>query len=493
AVGHEVMSGAEYIHPMVRINNDIKDKVMMNEAVDRVLDKTRKKNGRLHLMGLVSRNREHSDIRHLYSIMRRAVQKKVKEIFIHFFTDGRGTPPFSAVRFAEDLENKINEISNGAVTVKIATVGGRDITMNRSTDSWYKTIKTFRAIVEGKAKRTKNIFNALKKDYEQGITDQYVKIRVLGDYRGAENNDTFIHWNFRKDRAKMLMQLLTEKENTMKREMNDPNFKKIRYKKDLNYDTLDFLALVEYYKGIDCEVAYPDLKQKHSLGNILEKFGYHQYRISGVDKKHAVILLSGGSREKPFPHEERIVVPLPKEMEQYKIQYEEKKGEPGFKMDPYEKYPEIELPRLTEKVIEILENSPSKSFLIVNLSNPDMVGHTASMDAGIKAARAIDRAMEKVYNSAVKCGAYLFITADHGNMEESETEDGLASTFHTENPVPFVITGRNDIELKQGGCLKDVAPTVLYVMEPDSIDIIENEFKGNILVKHAKKKSAFFN
>ncbi len=483
AVGHEVMSGVDYVHPMVRVGKDIKKGVIRNKSIDGVLEKVSSRKKALHLMGLVSTNREHSDIRHLYAIMRRAVQKGVKQIYIHFFADGRGTPPFSAVRFAEDLQIKGEEIGAKKTTVDIATLSGRDISMNRSTDSWYKTIKTYRAIMEGEALEEDNVFKALKKDYEEKITDQYIKVRVLGDYDGVSEGDALFHWNFRKDRASMLMKVFLKPERELQKIIGEENFKKLD-KKDLDLSTLDFGALVEYYRDISCPVAYKDLPQKHSLGSMLEDFGYTQYRISGMDKKQAVVLLSGGSREEPFEHEHRVVVPLPDKMEKYMEEYEDKKGQTGFKKNPYEKFPEIELPRLTDKIIETLNHSEPKFFGIVNIANPDMVGHTANKDAAVKAIEKIDSSLKKIIRQAEKTDTMVFITADHGNLEELLTDDDTPSTFHTQNPVPFAVKDPlgKDVKIREGGCLKDVAPTVLYAMEPDRKKDIEEKLKGEILI-----------
>ncbi|MGM0441262.1 MAG: 2,3-bisphosphoglycerate-independent phosphoglycerate mutase [Elusimicrobiota bacterium] len=483
AVGHEVMSGVDYVHPMVRVAKDIKDGVIKNKVIDDIIEKVAARKKALHLMGLVSTNREHSDIRHLYAIMRRAVQKGVEKIYIHFFSDGRGTPPFSGVRFAEDLQMKAEEMASDGTQIKLATVSGRDISMNRSSDSWYKTIKVYRAIIEGIGTREDNIFRAFKKDYEEKITDQYINVRVLGDYKGVSEGDALFHWNFRKDRASMLMKAFLKSEEELKKIVGDKDFKKLK-EKDLDYSSLDFGALVEYYKDISCPVAYEDLQQADSLGSMLEKFGYTQYRVSGVDKKQAVVLLSGGSREEPFEHEHRVVVPLPEEMENYMAEYEEKKGEPGFKMNPYEKFPKIELPRLTDKIVEILKKSKPKFFMIVNIANPDMVGHTANKEAAIKAIEKIDDSLKKITEEAEKNNTVVFITADHGNLEDLLTDDDTPSTFHTQNPVPFLIKDQEgkDVKIKKEGCLKDVAPTVLYAMEPEKRKEIKDKLKGEILI-----------
>ncbi|MGM0568052.1 MAG: hypothetical protein ACQESB_02405, partial [Elusimicrobiota bacterium] len=424
AVGHEVMSGVDYLHPMIRVQRDIENGKLKNKIIDKILKKTAKAQKTLHLMGLVSTNREHSDLKHLYAIMRRAVEFRVPKIRIHFFSDGRGTPPFSAVKFADDLLENAAIMGGGKIDIKIATLGGRDVTMNRSVDSLEKTIKTYRAIIEGKGEREKDIFRALKLDYDKGITDQYIKLRVLGDYSGVENGDSLIHFNFRKDRAQLLMQFLAESESKIRSITGIKDFKKIKYKKDLDYSGLNIAGLVEYYQNMSCSAAYSDLKQKHSLGSFLQDSGYIQYRISGVDKTHAVVLLSGGSRTEAFENEKRVVVPYPPHLKKYIEEYEDKKGEKGYELDPYEKYPELEIKQLTAKVTEIIKKISGKSFIVLNISNLDMVGHTGNFNASIKAAEAVDKSLEIICSRARKKAVNVFITADHGNLEVSSTEDG---------------------------------------------------------------------
>ncbi|MDA3793440.1 MAG: hypothetical protein PF545_07315 [Elusimicrobia bacterium] len=486
AVGHEVMSGVNYIHPMRQIQKNINDKVFINQITDREFKDTAQKGGALHLMGLVSNNMEHSDIRHLYAILRRAVAKGIQKIYIHFFSDGRGTPPFSAVRFAEDLTEKTDKIASSKVDIEIATVGGRDITMNRSDDSFNKSLTTQSAIIDAQGPREKDIFTVLKKAYDKGITDQYVDVTVLGNYKGAANNDMFLHWNFRKDRAWMLMYLMTEPEKRIKKKIKRMDYKKTKREKTLDYSSLKFMTLIEVYKDVPCEVVYPDKKQEYSLGSSLEDFGYSQFRISGVDKAQAVVLLSGGSRVKPFKHEKRITISLPKEMKRYSDGYDKNKGEKGYKLDPYEKYPEIEIKELTKKIVSVIKDSRGKEFLIINIANGDMVGHTANREASIRAASAVDKALKKISAAVLDMEGTLFITADHGNLEVLHTEDGTPSTFHTKNKVPFAMVSKETIadetlKFKSGGCLKDVAPTVLAVMEPSYKKIIKETFMGEIL------------
>lgn len=494
AVGHEVISGAEYMHPMVRIEKDIKKGILKNTIIDNALNNVLKYNSTLHLLGLVSPNREHSDIKHLYAILRRCRELGVKDIRIHFFSDGRGTPPFSAVRYSEDLMETIEDIFGSSYSgCKIATVGGRDITMNRSRDCWYKTEKTYHAIVEADAPREKDIFTALKKSYERGITDEYTELKVLGDYRGFASNDSVIHWNFRKDRAEFLMRMLTSTEEEivqMLKKSSDSKylsisvFKKIKNNSHLDYSTLYFAAFTEYYRGIKCPVAFPELRQKTSLGSTLEDFGFKQYRVSGVDKEKAVVLLSGGNHPDPFPNEIRYVIPLPEDMKKYREEFDKRKGEAGFRLNPYARFPKLELPELRERILSLLGTAEGNTFIIANICNPDMVGHTADLGAGIITIEEIDFTLLEISQKIKKKGGFMVIVADHGNIEKMMTEDWEPNTFHTDSRVPLIILGADNLRLKNvKGCLKDVAPTILYLLKPGAKKFISENFKGKILLE----------
>jgi len=491
AVGHEVLSGVDYLHPMHQINNAIKDGVMVNPVIDEAIDYAVAHNSSVHLMGLVSNNQEHSHIIHLYAILRRVVQRGAKKIAIHYFSDGRGTPPFSAPRFLEDLHAKADEIiGEKEVDFRIATIGGRDITMNRSAESWYKTEAAFRAIIEGQGPRMDEAEEALKKAYEKGLTDQYVTPTVLGDYHGADNHDVLIHWNFRKDRGEFLMRMLVEPViDLTERLRNSPDdtysglkrFQRWKNRPDLHYDTLHIAGLVEYYRGMNCPVAFREPVQDISLGKVLSNHGYNQWRVSGIDKAKALTLLSGNKVGDPLPGEQRITVPLPPEVRRYIKEYDRHKGEKGFKFEPYQRYPKIEIEDLTDKIVEIINEGDSKTVLLINLCNPDMVGHTGDVSAGIQAMMAVDKALERIVTAVRDKGGFVMITADHGNLEEMITEDGEANTFHTANKVPLFIIGPRRAKLRDNGTLSDVAPTFLALLFGKQKEEIKKGMKGRPL------------
>ncbi|MFH1071731.1 MAG: hypothetical protein V1794_19090, partial [Candidatus Glassbacteria bacterium] len=488
--------GVDYIHPMHQINAAVTEGVMVNPVIDEAIDYAVTRDSSIHLMGLVSNNQEHSHILHLYAILRRIVQRGAHKIVIHYFSDGRGTPPFSAPRFLEDLYATAEEIiGERRVSFRVGTIGGRDITMNRSAECWFKTESTFRAIVEGQGPRKDKPEDALKEAYDKGLTDQYVTPTVIGDYQGVENHDVLIHWNFRKDRGEFLMRMLVDPVIDLTdrlRESPDDTysglkrFERWKDKPDLYYDTLQIAALVEYYRGMRCPVAFREPVQDISLGKVLSSHGFRQWRVSGIDKAKALTLLSGNKVGQPLPGETRITVPLPPEVKRYIKEYDRHKGETGYKFEPYQKYPKIEIEDLTDQVLQIIAEGDEKTVLLVNLCNPDMVGHTGDVGAGIQCMMAVDRALEKIVTAVRSKGGFTIVTADHGNIEEMMTEDGEPNTFHTANKVPLFIVGPPAMSLRKDGTLRDVAPTLLTLLFGGEIEEVKKGMKGRLLWQNGK-------
>jgi 2,3-bisphosphoglycerate-independent phosphoglycerate mutase len=497
AVGHEVLSGVDYVHPMYQIDRAIEDNIMVNPVIDEAIDYAVDHGSAVHLMGLVSNNREHSHIHHLNSILRRIVQRGVGSIMIHYFSDGRGTPPFSAPRFLEDLRNAAEEIiGDNDVKFMVATIGGRDITMNRSEDTWYKTEATFRAIIEGQGPKLDDPEAALKEAYDKKLTDQYVTPTVLGGYKGVENHDVLIHWNFRKDRGEFLMRMLVEPVTVISerlRTSSDDTYKSLKRFKhwqnrpDLQYDTLHIVGLVEYYRGMRCPVAFREPVQDISLGKVLANHQINQYRVSGVDKAKALTLLSGNKVGDPLPGEQRITIPLPPDVRRYIKEYDQHKGEPGYKFEPYQKFPRIEIEDLTDKVVDIVENGDENTVVLINLCNPDMVGHTGDVSAGIQSMMAVDKSLERIVTALRKKNGFAMITADHGNIEEMITPDGEANTFHTGNKVPLFIVGPESSVPRDNATLSDVAPTLLALLFGEELPEVKKGMKGKLIISNGKK------
>ena len=493
AVGHEVLSGVDYRHPIYAVVEGIENGEMKNPVIDDAVKHAVGHNSALHLMGLISDNREHSDIRHLYAILQRAVNLGQKKIWLHFFSDGRGTPPQSGPRYVKELRKKISEITKDSPSceIRIATVSGRDLSMNRSALYWTKTESVFHAIIEADAPRRETVEKSLEAAYALGLNDQYVPVEVIGDYQGVENHDSLVHFNFRRDRSEMLMKMLVEPEPKIAeilRTSGDTSytdiqeFEKVEKKRGLDYSTLKVSALVEYYKGIPCPVAFMAEPHEWSLGRFLSERGFRQRFISGVDKTAALRLLNGAERSELYDGQESIMVPLPPDMRQYIRDYDVHKGQPGFEENPYVKYPLVELEELTGVVVEEIEKADGKTFIAVNICNPDMVGHTADMAASIKCVEAIDVSLQKITEQVLKSRGVMLLTADHGNIEELFT-DGEPNTYHTRAKVPFAVLGMPERPLRGDGTLKDVAPTILYLVLGEENPDVKKHLPGRILFR----------
>ncbi len=493
AVGHEVLSGVNYRHPMYTIVEGIENGEMKNPVIDDAINHAVGHNSALHLMGLISDNREHSDIRHLYAILQRAVNLGQKKVWLHFFSDGRGTPPQSGPRFVKELRKKISEFTKGSPSceIRIATVSGRDLSMNRSALYWTKTESVFRAIIEADAPRRETVEKSLEAAYALGLNDQYVAVEVIGNYQGVEDHDSLVHFNFRRDRSEMLMKMLVEPETKIAeflRTSGDTSytdtkeFGKVKKKRGLDYSTLKVSALVEYYKGIPCPVAFRAEPHEWSLGRFLSERGFRQRLISGVDKTAALRLLNGAERGELYNEQESVLVPLPPDMQQYIKDYDAHKGQPGFEENPYVKYPLVELEELTGVVVEEIEKADRKTFIAVNICNPDMVGHTADMAACIKCVEATDVSLQKMAEQVLKSRGIILITADHGNLEELFT-DGEPNTYHTRAKVPFAVLGIPERPLRGDGTLKDVAPTILCLMLGEEKPDVKKYLPGRILFR----------
>ena len=292
------------------------------------------------------------------------------------------------------------------------------------------------------------------------------------------------------DRGEFLMRMLVEPVTVLTERLHsspDPTYRDLkrfeRWKNrpSLHYDTLYIVGLVEYYRGMTCPVAFREPVQDISLGRVLASNGFSQWRISGVDKAKAILLLSGNKVGDPLPGEERVTVPLPEEVREYIRGYDEHKGEKGYRLEPYARYPKIEIEELTGKILEIVGKGDSKTVLLVNVCNPDMVGHTGDVSAGIQAMMAVDRCLERIVTAIREKGGFVLVTADHGNIEEMITEDGEPNTFHTSNNVPFYLIGPPKLELRRDGTLKDVAPTFLRLLLGRELEEVRRAMKGRLL------------
>jgi 2,3-bisphosphoglycerate-independent phosphoglycerate mutase len=425
-VGHlTIGSGRKLLQELLRINQSINNKSFFkNKGVIRAINHAKKHKRALHIMGLLQDQGVHAHIGHLFAILKLAKEKNIKDVYIHVFTDGRDTPSKSAKTYLNQLETYLRKEGIG----KIATIVGRYYAMDRDK-RWTRTEIAYRAINNAEGKRFESWKDALKDAYACGESDEFIRPRIIGEYKGLMDNDAVIFYNFRYDRARQLTKALVE-----------PNFKDFhrRLKK------IFFTAFTEYYRELkslnNVAIAFPQEKIKNLLGEILSKNRIKQLRISETEKYAHVTFFFNGLREKPFRYEERILIPSPK-------------------VPTYDLKPEMSVYEVTDKLIENIDNY---KVIITNLVNGDMVGHTGNLRSAIKAVEAVDYNIGRIVEATLKRGGTVLITADHGNCEEMY---GVHKTSHTLNNVFLIFVSNKMFKInRKKGFLYDIAPTILKIL-----------------------------
>ncbi|MGA9885431.1 MAG: 2,3-bisphosphoglycerate-independent phosphoglycerate mutase [Candidatus Acidiferrales bacterium] len=391
----------------------------------------------LHLMGLVSDGGVHSHIGHLYALLRMARENKVEKVLVHCFMDGRDTPPESGIDFLRALEQKMREYGVG----QIASVSGRYYAMDRD-NRWERVERAYRAVVHGESEtKSSDPIAVMRASYEKGVTDEFVvpvaittaatagKPAVAGG--PIRDDDAVIFFNFRADRARQMTRALIE-----------PGFDK--FADPGRPKNLCFVAMTQYEK------TWPWLKYllgpeklEHILANVFAELNYKNLRVAETEKYAHVTYFFNGGIEKPFPGEERLLVASPK-------------------VPTYDLQPEMSAAGITDAVVQAIEKGEFDA-IIMNFANADMVGHSGKLEATIKACETIDACLGRIYQTLRPRGGAWIITADHGNAETMiDPVTGGPHTYHTTNPVPFVLVSDDGHPaLKPGGSLRDIAPTIL--------------------------------
>ena len=428
-VGHlNIGSGRVLLQDLQRINNDCEEgSLVRNEKLLECINYCNNNDKSLHLIGLVSDGGIHSHQKHLYEICRIAAQKKVKNVFIHAFTDGRDTDPKSAIKHISDLEKN-------CYSSNIASVCGRYYAMDRD-QRWERTKLAYDLLTKGVGTKSKNLIEAIKNSYEENITDEFIKPIVKVD---ANNNpicnikadDAVICFNFRTDRCRQITQVLTQVDKV------DLGMKKLK---------LEYNTMTKYDESFNnVSVLYDKEVLNNTLGEIISKNNLTQTRIAETEKYPHVTFFFSGGREKKFDGEKRILVQSPK-------------------VKTYDLKPEMSAFEVCEKTISELEKNTS-NFICVNLANPDMVGHTGVFKSIIKAVETVDICTGKIVNCAQKNNYTVLVIADHGNAEMAINDDHSPNTAHTKNKVPCFLINYETNNLKDG-ILADIAPTILKIMK----------------------------
>lgn len=426
-VGHLTMgSGRVIFQSLTRINKAIKDgSFFKNQVFLEAIKKCRQNKTSLHLLGLLQTEGVHAHLNHLLSFLDLCQKEKFHDVYLHVITDGRDAPPTSSLKHLNVLEKKLKDIGFG----KIMTISGRYFAMDRDK-RWARTKKAYQAIALGVGKEFISPKEAIKDCHKRGETDEFIEPLKHRDYPGIKPGDTLVFLNFRTDRTRQLTQALVEK--------NFSGFKR-------KYFSLNFVAMTEYYSSLKTPIAFPSISLNNLLGEVVSKAGFKQLRISETEKYAHVTFFFNGQKEKANPGEDRILIPSPK-------------------VATYDKKPEMSAFKIADRLVKEI-NKSIYDFIVVNLVNCDMVGHTAVKKAIIQAVNAVDIAQGKIIKAALENNYTCLVLADHGNAED---KTALTSTSHTTNSVPVILVS-NDSKLKEakiklGAGLKDVAPTILQIL-----------------------------
>lgn len=436
-VGHTNIGAGRIVYQeLTRITKTInEDKLKDNEAIVSVMDKALENGTALHLMGLLSDGGVHSHNTHLYGILELAKKKGLKKVYIHAFLDGRDVPPSSAADFVQACVDKTEEIGVG----KIATVIGRYYAMDRD-NRWERVEKAYAAMVYGEGVEAECPVCAVKNSYKEDVTDEFVVPSVVKGGATIQPNDSVIFFNFRPDRAREITRTLV-----------DPDFDGFERKK--GFFPVNFVCMTQYDATMpNVDVAFKPQMLTNTLGEYISDKGMAQLRIAETEKYAHVTFFFNGGVEKQYPGEDRILVKSPS-------------------VATYDLQPEMSAYEVTDKLVPAIK-SGKYDMIILNFANCDMVGHTGVFDAAVKAVEAVDECVGRVVDAIKEMGGVALITADHGNADKMVDDDGEPFTAHTTNPVPFCVIGY-DCELKDGGRLADIAPTMLQILglpQPEEMD-----------------------
>lgn len=433
-VGHlNIGAGRVVYQELMRINRSISDgSFFTNEAITALMKRVREKGGALHLMGLCSDSGVHSHLAHLYALLEMARRHDISTVYVHPIMDGRDSPPDSGIGYMGQLEAKIRELGTG----EIATICGRYFAMDRD-NRWDRTGMAFGLYAGGIGVRETDPSCAVANAYARGETDEFIKPIALVNESGQplgciQDNDGVVVFNFRADRVRQITRAFT-----------DPDFSEVW--RTRMPGVCGWVCMTLYDENFPLPVAFPPVHLKNILGEVLSRNGLRQLRIAETEKYAHVTYFFNGGEETPFPHEDRCLIPSPREV------------------PTYDHKPEMSAFLVKAEILTRLEDG--YDFIVLNFANMDMVGHTGVLAAAVKACEAVDACVGEIVAKIGKMKGAVLLTADHGNAEKMLAEDGSVHTAHTLNPVHFVLVDdtRKSSRLREG-VLGDIAPTVLDIL-----------------------------
>lgn len=435
-VGHLNMGAGRIVYQeLTRITKEIQDgDFFKNEALLKAVKNCKENNSDLHLFGLLSDGGVHSHNSHMYGLLELAKKEGIQNVYVHAFLDGRDTAPASGKGFVQEALDKMNEIGVG----KIASVMGRYYAMDRD-NRWDRVEKAYKAIADGEGVTAEDALSAVQNSYDKEETDEFVLPTVIME-NGApvatvKDNDSVIFYNFRPDRARELTRAFCADEFD--------GFERKGGRKNTT-----FVVFTEYDVTIPNKtVAFHKVEITNTFGEYLAKNGKTQLRTAETEKYAHVTFFFNGGVEEPNKGEERLLVKSPK-------------------VATYDLQPEMSAYKVCDGLVDAIK-SDKYDVIIINFANPDMVGHTGVQEAAVKAVEVVDECVGKAVEALKEVDGQMFICADHGNCEQLiDYETGAPFTAHTTNPVPFILVNYDEnYTLREGGCLADIAPTLLEMME----------------------------
>jgi 2,3-bisphosphoglycerate-independent phosphoglycerate mutase len=428
-VGHMNLGAGRIVYQdLTKINISIeKNKLKKEKVIAETFEFAKNNNKKIHFLGLISDGGVHSHTNHLKGLIDIAKEYNI-ESYIHGFTDGRDVDPKSGSGYISDLNDYIKNSPT-----QIASITGRYFAMDRD-NRWERIKIAYDALINAKGEKSSNLIRSIQNSYDNGCTDEFIKPIIKVDSNNQplstiKNGDVVIFFNFRTDRGRELTKVLSQNDNL------DFDMKKLNlhYVTMTNYDnTFSNIKVIFNKSNLD-----------NTLGEILEKNNKSQLRISETEKYPHVTFFFSGGRENSFKGESRILKNSPK-------------------VATYDLKPEMSAYEITDSLVKEID-SEKQDFICLNFANGDMVGHTGSMKAAIKACEAVDKCVETVINCANKNNYTTILIADHGNCETMINADGTPNTAHTTNPVPVILIDK-DLKNIKNGILGDIAPTILKLM-----------------------------
>jgi 2,3-bisphosphoglycerate-independent phosphoglycerate mutase len=442
-VGHlNLGAGAVVRQDLTRIDDAVEDGSFgQNEVLLQAMAAARE-SGRLHLLGLVSHGGVHASERHLEALIEMAAAQDVPDIVLHAFTDGRDTLPTSGAGYVAEAEEWLRATGRG----RVGTVSGRYYAMDRDK-RWDRTKLAWDALVHGQSE-----FNvdsgeaAVQAAYDRDETDEFIKPTVVGAEARIRSGDAVVYFNFRPDRARQLTRALGE-----------PDFGEFDRGEA---PAVHLTTLTEYQEDWDYPVAFPPERPQVTMASTLADRGIAQLHVAETEKYAHVTYFFNGGEEHPYKGEERYLVDSRRDVPTYDFA------------------PEMSAEAAANAFVSHWSEGDF-GFAIINFANPDMVGHTGSIPAAVKAVEAVDAQLRRVVEAVHAKGGALLITSDHGNADHMLEPDGSPNTQHSLNPVPVIVTAEVG-GLRSGGILADVSPTLLELMGQDQPD----EMTGDSLIMH---------